>query len=150
LTNRLIGGSQSKKGLSGPGNEEDENEPSLGSRPAFNPMGVGGIAAAAAQAALKRNQDKETTSPAFNGGGIAAAAAAAARKRNKQISQSPDTIASSASDCRDDDSTGSISTKGIGHSGIAAAAAQAALARMQSVPNDSDIDGTMLKKKIGD
>ena len=152
LTDRLIVGSQSTKEISGPGNEENDNEPSLGSRPAFNPIGIGGIAAAAAQAALKRNQDKDIASPAFNGGGIAAAAAAAARKRNKKTSQSPDSIAtpSSASDCRDDDSTSSISTMGVGHSGIATAAAQAALARMKSVPNDSDIDGTMLNKKIGD
>jgi len=146
LTHRLSGEGRSNVGTSSTKNEEDENEPLVGSRPSLDPMGMGEIATQAAKAALKRNQDKELEYSSLHplaGNGIADLAAAAARKRNKHA----DDLANSAHDCRDDDSTSSLSTKSIGLSGIAD---QAAPARIKSVPNDSDMTGTMLGGKDDD
>ena len=106
---------------------------------------------------MNRNQNKPkvnesntdvTAKPSnpFAGGGIAAAAAQVAMKRNQKTSllvgsspvdasQSIDNeYSSTTSDSRDDDSTGENTIGNmIGLSGIAAAAAQAALLRMRSV-----------------
>jgi hypothetical protein len=104
---------------------------------------MGGIAAQAAAAALKRSEDKEAECPIFiplARSGIAALAAAAARKRFKQA----DAVTSYSHDCRDDDSTSSLSTKSVGHFGIVE---QVASARTIAISNTSDIDGTMLGKK---
>jgi hypothetical protein len=143
LTHRLHGGDQSNESTPSTKIEENKNDHAIGSRPSFNPIEMGGIAAQAAAAALKRSEDKEAECPIFiplARSGIAALAAAAARKRFKQA----DAVTSYSHDCRDDDSTSSLSTKSVGHFGIVE---QVASARTIAISNTSDIDGTMLGKK---
>ena len=106
-------------------------------KPTFNPLAGGGIATAAAQAAMKRtaspkddSNDAPPIRPAFNplaGGGIAAAAAQAAMKRNDR-----------PKDDSDDAPPIRPAFNPLAGGSIAAAAAPAAMKRTAPAKDDSD------------
>ena len=119
------------------GRQEKTN--GVSNQPAFNPLAGGGIAAAAAQAAMKRNgppkpnsNDAPPTRPAFNplaGGGIAAAAAQAAMKRTGP----PKDDSNDAPPIRP-------AFNPLAGGGIAAAAAAAQAVMKRSTPAKDDLD----------